>query len=200
VAFLRFSRDRRGYEHFYLVQPPSRGKGRPRVLYCFRTPPNIRVGRAPFDPEIQRALESQNPDVAFDWTAIERTPIPPPETEHWRERRRADRALRAAAEAEQAPAIADVSDIEPVSEDITSEPPEAISAISSGEPDIVPPAGMALEASEASGVERGPGRGESSRRRRRRRRRKPQNPAVREGPEVQEGPQVSTAAEPEDGV
>ena len=95
MAYLKFSRDKRGYEHFCLVQPPNRGKGRPRVLYWFRTPPGIRVGRSPFDPDVRRALEAQNPDVAFDWKAITHTPIPPPvEAEQWRERRRLERVFR----------------------------------------------------------------------------------------------------------
>src|SRR6185436_21021516 len=67
VAYLRFSRDKRGYEHFYLVQPSNRGKARPRMLYWFRTPPGIKVGRSPFDPDMRRELEAQNPDVVFDW-------------------------------------------------------------------------------------------------------------------------------------
>src|SRR3954468_17505488 len=96
MAFLKFSRDKRGYEHFQLMQP-SRGKGRPRVLYWFRTPPNIKVGRSPFDPQIRRAIEAEYPDVAFDWDTIVQTPVPPPvEPERWRERRRLERALRAA--------------------------------------------------------------------------------------------------------
>jgi hypothetical protein len=99
VAFLKFSRDKRGYEHFYLVQPSARGKSPPRVLYWFRTPPNVKIGRSPFEPEVQRALEAQNPDVSFDWERIVRTPIPPPqEAERWRERRRAERASRAASD------------------------------------------------------------------------------------------------------
>jgi hypothetical protein len=110
MAFLKFSRDKRGYEHFYLVQPSNRGKGRPRVLYWFRTPPNVRVGRSPFDPAIRRELEAQNPDVAFDWEAIVHTPIPPViEPERWRERRRVERTLRAA-EAEEADSIADATE------------------------------------------------------------------------------------------
>lgn len=107
MAFLRFSRDKRGYEYFYLVQPSNRGKSRPRVLYWFRTPPNVKVGRSAFDPDVRRALEAQNPDVVFDWEAIVQTPIPPPiEPERWRERRRVERALKAA-EAEEAAAIPD---------------------------------------------------------------------------------------------
>ena len=99
MAFLRFSRDKRGYENFYLVEPANRGKARPRVLYWFRTPPNVRVGRTPFDPDMRHAVEVQNPGVAFDWEAIVRTPIPPPsDTERWRERRRVERAMRSAAD------------------------------------------------------------------------------------------------------
>jgi hypothetical protein len=97
VAFLKFSRDKRGYENFYLVEPAYRGKARPRVLYWFRTPPNVKVGRSPFDIEMRHAVEAQNPGVAFDWDAIVRTPIPPPsDTERWRERRRVERAMRSA--------------------------------------------------------------------------------------------------------
>src|SRR5688572_20842859 len=102
MAFLKFSRDKRGYENFYLMQPTARGKSRPRLLYWFHTPPNVKVGRAAFDPEVRRALEAHNPDVTFDWTAIVQTPIPAPDTERWRERRRVERAMRAASDAETA--------------------------------------------------------------------------------------------------
>jgi hypothetical protein len=100
MAFLRFTRDTRGYEHFYLVQQTTnrRGKVRPKLLYWFRTPPNVKVGRQPFDDAVRRALEAQNPDIQFDWQAILDTPIPPPvEAEPWRERRRFERAARQAA-------------------------------------------------------------------------------------------------------
>jgi hypothetical protein len=105
VPFLRFSRDKRGYEHTYLVHTPNRrGKpSRPRVLYWYRTPPGIKVGRPPFDEEARRRLEAQNPDVAFDWATIVATPMPPPaENEQWRERRRAERAAKYAQRAEEA--------------------------------------------------------------------------------------------------
>lgn len=108
MAFLRFSRDKRGVENFYLVQPTSnrRGKVRPRVLYWFRSPPDVKVGRQPFDPEVRRALEAQNPDVTFDWRAIVETPIPSADADKWRERRRAERAAKhAAAEEETAEAV-----------------------------------------------------------------------------------------------
>jgi hypothetical protein len=98
MAFLRFHRDRRGYEHFYLVEPTTtrRGKTRARVLYWFRSPPNVKVGREPFDEDVRRALEAQNPGVVFDWRKISETPIPSADAERWRERRRQERAARAA--------------------------------------------------------------------------------------------------------
>lgn len=96
MPFLRISRDKRGYEYFALVHTTSgrRGKVRQRILYWFRTPPNVKVGRTPFDEEVMRALEAQYPDVTFDWDALRNTPRPPPSVEHWRERRRAERAIR----------------------------------------------------------------------------------------------------------
>ena len=106
MAFLRFSRDKRGVENFYLVQPTTnrRGKVRQRVLYWFRSPPDVKVGRQPFDQHVRRALETQYPDVEFDWRAIVETPIPSADADKWRERRRAERAAKhAAAEADVEP-------------------------------------------------------------------------------------------------
>jgi hypothetical protein len=105
VPFLRFSRDKRGYENIYLVHIQNRrGKpSRPRVLYWYRTPPGVKVGRPPFDEEARRRLEAQNPDVTFDWPTIIATPMPAPaEHEQWRERRRAERAAKQAQRAEEA--------------------------------------------------------------------------------------------------
>src|SRR5262245_2437901 len=97
MAFLRFTRDKRGYEHFYLVQPSQRrGKSTARVLYWVGTPPNVKEGREPFDEKIRRELEAQNPGVSFDWRKILETPIPSADAEKWRERRRAERAAKAA--------------------------------------------------------------------------------------------------------
>jgi hypothetical protein len=98
VPVLRFSRDKRGYEHFYLVQPIGRqGRSRPRILYWFRTPPNVRVGRHLFEDDTRRALETRFPDMTFEWDKLLATPIPPPDTsERWRERRRLGRTAKAA--------------------------------------------------------------------------------------------------------
>lgn len=111
MPFLRFSRDKRGYEHTYLVQATNRrGKAvRPRVLYWYRTPPGVRLGRVPFDEDVRRALEAQNPGIAFDWNALANTPFPSQEPEFWRERRRAEKAAKQALREEEASA----ADVEP---------------------------------------------------------------------------------------
>jgi hypothetical protein len=108
VPFLRFSRDKRGYENIYLVHTQTRrGKApRQRILYWYRTPPGVRVGRSPFDEEARRRIEAQNPELTFDWPTIVATPIPPPaENEQWRERRRAERAAKQAQRAEDEAAL-----------------------------------------------------------------------------------------------
>ena len=176
MAFLKFSRDKRGYENFYLVQPSNRGKARPRVLYWFRTPPNIKVGRLPFDPEIRRALEAQNPDVVFDWETIVHTPIPPPtEPERWRERRRLERTLRAA-EAEEGDSTVDGSAPSSIAESLTppaqaiEEPEPAAPVIEVGEPQTTAePVGTSNSLSPASAVATEGGTPRQGRRRRRRR-------------------------------
>lgn len=141
MPFLRFSRDKRGYEHVYLVHAVNRrGKpSRPRVLYWYRTPPGIKVGRLPFDDEIRRMLEAQYPGIRFDWKAIVSTPMPPAEPEYWRERRRVERA------AKQARHIEDVeTDLEPVDSSLQIDDVAEIvelPSVMASEPDISPAAG-----------------------------------------------------------
>ncbi|MBE3135353.1 MAG: hypothetical protein IMZ55_17950 [Acidobacteria bacterium] len=48
-----------------------------RLLYWFRTPPNVRVGRAAIDEGAIRWLEEGHPDVTFDWTRILQAEMPP---------------------------------------------------------------------------------------------------------------------------
>jgi hypothetical protein len=96
VPFVRVSRDKRGYQQVYLMDTSMR-RGRPPkplLIYWYRTPPGIRVGRDPFDPATRRALESQNPGVVFDWDKLSVLPAAPVEGESWRERRLAERAAR----------------------------------------------------------------------------------------------------------
>jgi hypothetical protein len=98
VPFVRFSRDKRGYEYVFLVDvPPQQANSRARVLYWYRTPPGMKVGRQPFDEAVRQALEGQYPDLKFDWKQIVETPMPPAElTINWRERRRTERAVKRA--------------------------------------------------------------------------------------------------------
>ena len=71
MPYLRFSRDKRGYENTYVLHAGGmRGKTRPRMLYWFRTPPNVKVGRLPLDADAIRAVEDNNPDVTFDWNKM----------------------------------------------------------------------------------------------------------------------------------
>lgn len=117
MPFVRFSRDKRGYEHTYLIQAAQR-KGAPaRVLYWYRTPPGVKVGRPAFDDDVRRALEAQYPHIAFDWPSLLSSTIPPVEVEHWRERRLAEKAAKQARQAA-------VRDDGPEDEEL---PPEATS-------------------------------------------------------------------------
>jgi hypothetical protein len=90
---LRFTRDQRGYENTFLVHTSRRrGKERTRILYWFRSPPHVKVGRAAFDEEAIRAIEAANPDIAFDWSKILEARPPESEMETRRQRRgRGDR-------------------------------------------------------------------------------------------------------------
>jgi len=99
VPYLKISRDKRGYETYYLLEPPAdRSKhARPRLLFWFRTPPQVKIGREPFSEEIRQAIESQNPDLRFDWPRLMATQPPPLDVERWRERRRLERVARQAA-------------------------------------------------------------------------------------------------------
>ncbi len=75
LPHLRFTRDKRGYENTFVVHTHGsggrrRGKPRSRILYWFRTPPGVRIGRSALDEDAIRLIEQHNPDVEFDWTRI----------------------------------------------------------------------------------------------------------------------------------
>ncbi len=71
MPYLRFSRDKRGYENTYVLHAfRTEGKARPRMLYWFRTPPDVKVGRLPLDKEAIRAVEANNPNLTFDWNKM----------------------------------------------------------------------------------------------------------------------------------
>ena len=79
MPFLRFARDHRGYESTYLVHTYRRGrKTVSQVLYWFRTPPKVKVGRAALDESTMRAIEQAYPDLSFDWENLLKQRRPPP--------------------------------------------------------------------------------------------------------------------------
>jgi hypothetical protein len=69
VPFLRLTRDRRGFEHTFLLHADAPGEPA-RVLYWFRTAPGVLIGRPALDEEAIRAIEEQHPHIEFDWPAI----------------------------------------------------------------------------------------------------------------------------------
>lgn len=114
MPFLRVIRDKRGYETTYLMHWFREGnRQRSRILYVFRTPGGVRVGRAPLEPDVLRQLESLHPDIEFDWDVIrDNQQVIDPATEPRRRRpRRAEpeaplpAAARPAAEAQPSAAV-----------------------------------------------------------------------------------------------
>jgi hypothetical protein len=78
VPFIRHTRDKRGYESTYVMhayRPTSNEPNRTRVLYLFRTPSHVRIGRQPLESEVMEALEHTHPDLSFDWTSLVREPV-----------------------------------------------------------------------------------------------------------------------------
>ena len=69
MPFLRLTRDRRGFEHTFLLHADAPGQ-RPRVLYWYRTAPDVLIGRPALDEDAIRGIEEQHPLIEFDWPAI----------------------------------------------------------------------------------------------------------------------------------
>jgi hypothetical protein len=123
-----------------------RGKSHSRILYWFRTPPGVRVGRAALDEDAIRLIEQHNPGVEFDWTRILKGQDAPPEPTSQPERRTRPRgrdfpAPRPFVPREKGPAPAAPADV-PAAPDLTDRPSSDREPASEPEP---PPA----EAQEA---------------------------------------------------
>lgn len=194
MPFVRYARDKRGYEQIWLVHAPVR-RGRPsraRVLYWYRSPPGVRVGREPFDPALRATLEAQYPDVRFDWDQLSAAAvIPPIETEPWRERRRAQRDARRSR--------ADVED-ERTAVGVPPEEATEASAPVRGDDDqpdstLTAADGPSAVLDEGRGGEVVQPNASDARRRRRNRRRRPRGPEGAAG-EVTRRPSESPAEEP----
>ena len=76
--------------HTHATGGRRRGKSRSRILYWFRTPPGVRIGRSALDEDAIKLIEQHNPDVEFDWTRIlkQEAPVEPPATQTERVERR----------------------------------------------------------------------------------------------------------------
>jgi hypothetical protein len=71
VPFLRVIRDKRGYETTYLMHWCRDGtRQRSRILYMFRSPGGVRVGREALEADVLKQIEAQHPDIEFDWNAV----------------------------------------------------------------------------------------------------------------------------------
>lgn len=71
MPFLRVIRDKRGYETTYLMHLYRDGqRQRSKILYVFRTPGGVRVGRDPLEPDMLRQIEAQYPDIVFNWQLV----------------------------------------------------------------------------------------------------------------------------------
>lgn len=46
------------------------------MLYLFRSPPNVQIGRKSLDAEVREVLEHTHPDISFDWVGLLREPMP----------------------------------------------------------------------------------------------------------------------------
>jgi hypothetical protein len=120
LPFLRFARDKRGYETTSLVHPIRRqGRSRQRILYWFRTPPGVKVGRPALDEDAIRWIEEHNPDIEFNWQKILEaqppTSAPPEDLRNRRGRRdkvevRRPAPQQAQAEASPSPESEDAAD------------------------------------------------------------------------------------------
>jgi len=98
VPFLRVIRDKRGYETTYLMHLYRDGqRQRSKILYVFRTPGGVRVGREALEPDVLRQIEAQHPDIAFNWQVVR-------ESQHVIETGAEPRRRRSKREEETAPA------------------------------------------------------------------------------------------------
>lgn len=79
MPFVRYARDRRGYETLYVMHafdggsPGNTGtsrNARVRVLYACRTVPYAKVGRMTIDESVQRRIETAYPSLTFEWTRL----------------------------------------------------------------------------------------------------------------------------------
>lgn len=78
MPFIRHAHDKRGYDCMLVMHAyrPTSGPARTKVLYLFRSPSHVQVGRKALDPEVREALEHTHPDLTFDWNGLLRDAPP----------------------------------------------------------------------------------------------------------------------------
>lgn len=72
MPFVRYARDRRGYETVYVMHAFEGAEKNPRVrvLYACRTVPHAKVGRLSLDEGVQRRIEQAYPSLKFEWPRL----------------------------------------------------------------------------------------------------------------------------------
>jgi hypothetical protein len=144
-------------------------------LYWYRTPPDVKVGREPFDPAVRAALEANNPGVRFDWRQILETPIPSADAEKWRERRRAERSERAARQSldqdEEATAAAAVAEAPKHVIEAATAGPDIVASVNTSAPEPIAETPPPITAQPATALNRSAEAPSALSRRKRRRRR-----------------------------
>ena len=104
MPFVRYARDRRGYETLYVMHAFEGAEGgrdarpgRPRVLYACRTVPYAKFGRTTLDDSVQRRLETAYPSLNFDWPKLlKEAAQSAPRPERTEQQQRQDRKQRGA--------------------------------------------------------------------------------------------------------
>ena len=137
MPFLRVMRDKRGYETTYLMHWFRDGaRNRSRVLYMFRTPGGVRVGRLPLDRDVLRQIEAQHPEIQFDWNAVRETQQiiePAPEFRRRRPRREESETAQGAPAAPEEAAAPEPTPVTPLTPAST---PAAAPAASPAAPQV----------------------------------------------------------------
>jgi len=72
MPHLRTQRDKRNVDTVALFQSEGRddGHGRARLVYFFKSPAWVRIGRTALDAEARQTLAAQYPDVRFEWDRL----------------------------------------------------------------------------------------------------------------------------------
>lgn len=151
------------------------GRTETLLLYYFRTPPFVKVGRAAIDDEAMARLEQQYPDITFEWDKILREP-PQTLTEREAARRKDQREAREARRKRKRPVEVETEAVPPeepgaaVQEGLELEAQDDYEEDSPAEPDVITSDRPVPSPVPAAGDSVPPVEGVHKRRRRRRRR------------------------------